>query len=57
MIKTESLQDKSNFLGSELIKIQYIKESKSGRLKKGTIACVSKQNANYLIKHDIAKLI
>jgi hypothetical protein len=40
-----------------LVNIIYLKDSKSGRIKKDMISKVSKQNANYLVKHGIAKLI
>ncbi len=52
-----NFENKANFLDSGLVTIKYLRDSKSGRIKKDQIAVVSKQNANYLIKHRIAIII
>lgn len=41
----------------DFVMVQYLKQSKSGSIKKGDIARVSKSNANYLIRYKIAKII
>tara|TARA_B100000927_G_C16079691_1_gene314565 strand:- start:230 stop:403 length:174 start_codon:yes stop_codon:yes gene_type:complete len=52
------LNNKSNFIKiDEFVRIKYLKDSKSGRIKKNQITTVSKNNANYLVKHGIAILI
>lgn len=41
----------------DFVMVQYLKQSKSGSIKKGDVARVSKSNANYLIRYKIAKII
>ncbi len=57
MYSPENLVKKGNPVSHDLINIMYLKDSKSGRIKKGAMSQVSKANANYLVKHGIAKII
>jgi hypothetical protein len=57
MYSPENLVNKGNPVSHDLINIMYLKDSKSGRIKKGAMSQVSKANANYLVKHGIAKII
>jgi hypothetical protein len=51
--------DNKNFIivADDFIKVRYLRDSKSGRIIKGQISRVSKQNANYLVRHRIAEII
>ena len=44
-------------LPDDFIKVRYLRDSKSGRIVKGQISRVSKQNANYLVRHRIAEIV
>ena len=55
MDKTEYIN--KAYFEADKIKIEYLKDSKSGRIKKGQTGYVSKENANYLIRYRIAKII
>lgn len=52
------LNNKATFIcKDDFIMVEYLKDSKSGRIQKGQKARVSKQNANYLVRYRIAKII
>ena len=54
----EKLNNKGMFLCEDsFVFIEYLKDSKSGRIKKGQRSRVSKTNANYLIKYKIAIIV
>ncbi len=57
-MENSSLNNKANFIVTdEFVRIKYLRDSKSGRIKKGQVARVSKNNANYLIRYRIAELM
>lgn len=44
-------------IADQFVKIKYLRDSNSGRIKKGQIAMVSKSNANHLVRYKIAILV
>lgn len=56
MFKGE-LNNKQIIIKDDFVQIRYLRDSKSGRIKKGQYARVSKTNANYLVRYRIAELV